>query len=263
MQEAQDFLAESRTLHQLLARGNSAAFERRTQFKDWAVNDVIRHLHFWNEMAELQVRDENELLARLGRVAGWNGTLCAFERDFIGDIAGPELLAVWIAQAERTALAYQDIAPKTRLKWAGPEMSARSSMTARHMETWAHGQEVFDLFGAVRTAEDRIRNIVVLGINTFEWTYRVRGEDVPSTKPFVALTAPSGMLWEFGDSALTERVEGAAEDFCHVVAQTRNVADTTLRTYGAIAADWMSKAQCFAGPPAPPPAPGTRFVTAG
>ena len=41
---------------------------------------------------------------------------------------------------------YKGTDPKKRLKWAGPEMSARSSVTARQMETWAHGQELFDVF---------------------------------------------------------------------------------------------------------------------
>ena len=43
-------------------------------------------------------------------------------------------------------------------------MSARSAISARQMETWAHGQEVFDVLGADREEHDRIRNIVVLGL---------------------------------------------------------------------------------------------------
>ncbi|MEC7290559.1 MAG: TIGR03084 family protein, partial [Pseudomonadota bacterium] len=56
-----------------------------------------------------------------------------------------------------------------------------------------------------------------------------------------------------------ERITGPAEAFCQVVTQTRNVADTTLSVVGTTAADWMSKAQCFAGPPETPPAPGVRY----
>ena len=40
-------------------------------------------------------------------------------------------------------------------------MSARSKITARHMETWAHGQEVFDALGKDREEKDRIKNIVL------------------------------------------------------------------------------------------------------
>jgi len=39
----------------------------------------------------------------------------------------------------------------------------------------------------------------------------------------------------------------------------RNVADTTLRVEGETARQWMSIAQCFAGPPETPPAPGARY----
>jgi len=42
------------------------------------------------------------------------------------------------------------------------------------------------------------------------------------------------------------------------VTQVRSVADTRLAVRGAAAVGWMATAQCFAGPPEAPPAPGTR-----
>jgi hypothetical protein len=54
-------------------------------------------------------------------------------------------------------------------------------------------------------------------------------------------------------------VEGSASEFCQVVTQVRNVADTRLRVSGETARRWMAIAQCFAGGPETPPAPGTRF----
>ena len=41
-------------------------------------------------------------------------------------------------------------------------MSVISSISARHMETWAHGQAIFVL-GIRRKNEDRILNIVIIG----------------------------------------------------------------------------------------------------
>jgi hypothetical protein len=67
-------------------------------------------------------------------------------------------------------------------------------------------------------------------------------------------------LWEWHQPDGPERIEGSAVDFCRVVTQTRNVADTTLRIHGAIAQQWMAIAQCFAGPAHDPPLPGTRFL---
>jgi uncharacterized protein (TIGR03084 family) len=130
--------------------------------------------------------------------------------------------------------------------------------TARLMETWAHGQELYDLKGARREATDRLKHIATLGVKTFGWTFVNRGEQPPGPPPFVCLTAPSGAIWEWNEPSDTERVEGDALDFCLVVAQSRNVADTGLRVTGAVARRWMAIAQCFAGPPADPPKPGER-----
>jgi hypothetical protein len=44
-----------------------------------------------------------------------------------------------------------------------------------------------------------------------------------------------------------------------VVTQVRAVADTELQVTGDTARRWMAIAQCFAGPPQDPPAPGSRF----
>jgi hypothetical protein len=72
----------------------------------------------------------------------------------------------------------------------------------------------------------------------------------------VDLASPSGELWQWDlgervageDSAF---VVGEALDFCQVVSQRRNLADTRLVVTGSIAADWLSIAQVFAGPPGP------------
>jgi len=55
-------------------------------------------------------------------------------------------------------------------------------------------------------------------------------------------------------------VAGDATEFCQVVTQTRNVADTRLDVKGETAVRWMAMAQCFAGPPEDPPEPGTRHT---
>jgi hypothetical protein len=46
-----------------------------------------------------------------------------------------------------------------------------------------------------------------------------------------------------------------------VVTQTRNIADTGLKVTGPNATAWMEIAQCFAGRPEMPPAPGTRCLS--
>jgi uncharacterized protein (TIGR03084 family) len=257
MQEAEDFLAESEALHAALVGSDRARWTEPTQFKGWTIEQVIRHLKFWNAMTILQLDDEPRLLATLAEVTA-APSIRAYE-DGVDDEAGDALLESWIAGARDAADAFADVDPKRRLKWAGPEMSARSSMTARLMETWAHGQEVFDHLGLAREETDRVKGICFLGVQTYGWSFANRGETAPDPPPYVSLTAPSGDVWAWGDPASPSRVEGPAVAFAQVVAQTRNIADTDLKAVGEAAERWMAVAQCFAGPPNDPPAPGTRF----
>lgn len=259
MREAEDFRAESRALHSLLSGIDVARFNEATLFKNWSTNDVLRHLFVWNDMARLQIEDEAELDRRLNNIMTSGGDLAGFERGICGAVTGAELLTAWHDGFELLADMFAHADPKQRLKWAGPTMSARSSITARQMETWAHGQEIYDHFGVERNDDDRIRNIVVLGLNTFRWTYLARGVEPPGPAPTLKLFAPNGDVWCFGEESESGFIEGLASEFCQVVTQTRNVADTQLQVTGAVANDWMSKAQCFAGPATEPPAPGARY----
>jgi len=259
MQQAEDFRAESTALFALLDSTDAARFNEPTQFKDWTINAVLQHLHFWNQMASFQLTDENRLVTHLKDLGAHGGGMRRYEADHFAGLGGRDLLAAWNEGVDETATVFAKADPKARLKWAGPDMSARSSITARLMETWAHGQEIYDHLGVDRQNEDRIQNIVVLGVNTFAWTYKTRNETPPGPMPYLELTAPSGAVWTYGEDNPAERITGAAEAFCQVVTQTRNIADTDLSVRGAVAEDWMSKAQCFAGAPSAPPPPGTRF----
>lgn len=260
MEQAADFLEETEALAELLAPLPDAAFGEATQFKGWTVDDVIRHLHFWNRAAGLQLTDEAELMRLLGAIAG-KGGMRAVEREVVPQ-SGQALRTAWLKTAGEIAEIYKTADPKARLKWAGPDMSARSSITARLMETWAHGQEVYDHLGVARVDGDRIRNIAHLGVSTFGWTYLVRKMEIPPAVPFVRLTAPSGAVWTWGEEGALDSVTGSATEFCQVVTQVRNVVDTKLQVHGHIAHKWMSMAQCFAGAAEAPPAPGTRFMRA-
>ena len=68
----------------------------------------------------------------------------------------------------------------------------------------------------------------------------------------VELTSPSGELWTWGPPKAENRVTGPALDFCLVATQRRHPADTDLVTEGELAAEWISIAQAFAGPPTLP-----------
>jgi uncharacterized protein (TIGR03084 family) len=258
---AADFLAESDALHAIVEPLSETAIDQPTAFKGWTINTVLSHLHVWNLAAGMSLKGDGSFetfYAGAAAVTGRGGRLPEYEIVWLDGLAGRALVGAWREGFTKTAAAFSSADASARVKWAGPDMSVRSSLTARLMETWAHGQEIYDQLGLVRRNRDHIRNIVVLGNNTFGWTYKVRGEEPPAPRPHLRLTAPSGEMWSYNDASETDLIEGLAEEFCQVVTQTRNIADTQIRVVGAPAADWMSKAQCFAGGVETPPPAGTR-----
>ena len=258
-QQAIDFRDESDALYQLIEPISSVDFNRRTQFYNWTINDVLGHLHMWNYAADLSLND-NEAFQKLLIEELSCGSLSNLEKKWLNGLKNKELLQEWHRFYLEMTKRFEVADPKMRVKWVGPDMSVLSSITARLMETWAHGQAIYDLLGVARENKDRIKNIAVLGINTFGWTFINRDMGVPEIKPYVKLTAPSGEIWEWNDPSENNMVEGAAAEFCQVVTQVRNIGDTSLNIVGEAAKLWMSIAQCFAGPPENPPRPGSRFT---
>lgn len=262
LQQAVDFKDESDALHALIAELKDRDFQSQTQFKAWTIDDILQHLHFFNYAAALSVTDEDGILALLGRLKAARQagkSLREFTDEALDGLKGEALREAWRDYYTRMVDDFHRADPKARVKWAGPDMSVLSSITARLMETWSHAQAIYDLLGVERQDTDRIRNVVVIGNNTFGWTFQNRGLPVPDQRPYLKLKAPSGAIWEFNEPSPENAISGSATEFCQVVTQTRNIADTELSVVGPIATDWMRMAQCFAGEPQDPPAPGTRF----
>lgn len=261
MQQAEDFRAESRALAEVLQDLPEADLHRATLFKDWTIDHVLGHLHLFNVAAETSLQGAAAFGAFIGPIvkdmqSGKSILQCQF--PWLDGLSGRALFDAWRAGAESCADAFAKADPKERVKWVGPDMSALSSITARQMETWAHGQEVFDLLGLERSEQDRIRNIAHLGVSTYGWTFMNRKEEIPDPAPHVELTGPSGAVWIWNAAQEDNVVRGSAVEFAQVVTQVRNIADTDLETRGATAARWMEVAQCFAGPAETPPEQGAR-----
>lgn len=261
-QQADDLRAEGEELHDLLASLDESDWDRPTPFKGWTVNEVVGHLHGGDWAVVLTMTDPVAYAAfKQARHDARDGGDDEAARDRLGPTleTGRRLLAQWHEYFQEMCRHVAAADPKARVAWAGPDMSVRMAATARQMETWAHGQDVFDMLRRPRAATDRLKNIAVLGVKTFGWTFTNRGMAVPADMPHVTLAAPSGATWNFpGADGATGRIEGSAMAFCHVVTQGRNIADTALTVTGDTARQWMAIAQCFAGPPRNPPAPGER-----
>jgi len=251
LKQVEDLLEEGTELKALLDTLTPADWAKPTPFKNWTVNQVIQHLHGSDRMAVLSLnsREEFEAVAkdRTKVKATMNPTQT--NADLLGD---------WWDYFQQMCEQLGNSDPKRRLAWFGPDMGVMMFTTARQMETWAHAQDIYDLLQQPRNNTDRLKNIAVIGVKTYGWTFANRKLAPPGAAPYVKLQAPSGDIWEFNEPQPDNYVEGSAVEFCHVVTQGRNIQDVNLSVVGEPATQWMDIAQCFAGPPEDPPEPGTR-----
>ncbi|MEZ5851738.1 MAG: TIGR03084 family metal-binding protein [Hyphomicrobiaceae bacterium] len=262
LQQILDARAEADELDAMLRSVADADYARVTQFKGYTIDDVLRHLHQGDFMAMATLKTPEAFRAILAERQARRAEGVSPRDDArlqFGHLSGDELRRRWHAAFVELCEGLAACDPDARLAWAGPDMGVRMFTTARQMEIWSHGQEIYDILGRDRAPTDRLRNIATIGVRTFGWTFVNRGLPVPEVQPHVSLTAPSGGTWEWNDPASPDRVTGSALAFAQVVTQVRNIADTTLTVEGDAARQWMAIAQCFAGPPEDPPQPGARF----
>lgn len=256
--------AEYAELADLVEPLSAEQWALRSKFYGWTPFDEIAHLLFFDERGLLAATDPDAFAAdaaAIGRQISEGREISTIARECYGHLEGAALAKQWRTCYEKLVATLAALDPKARLPWYGPPMGTRSFITARMMETWAHGQDIYDILGRRRPATARLKHIAHIGVTTFGWTFVNRRLDVPPVVPWVSLSGPGGEQWTWGEPSATDFVSGSAEEFCLVVTQRRNVADTGLR-YGGTAAQWLPIAQCFAGPPADPPAAGSRAVVA-
>ena len=249
-----DLVAEHDQLDEMVATLDDAQWDRQTPAIGWAVRDQISHLAFFDDAAALALEDPDAFvpLSQAASDALVAGDDPMREHLARGRAMTPgDLLEWWRRARERLLVVASVTDPKARVPWFGPPMGARSFLSARVMETWAHGQDVADAFGLTRPATDRLRHVAHLGVGSREFSYALRSMDVPDEPVRVELQARSGAIWEWGPAGASSSVTGSALDFCLVVTRRRHPSATQLLISGDAAGQWMEIAQAFAGPPGP------------
>src|SRR6478735_4322412 len=220
---AADLGAETNVLLAVLEPLDVAGWATPTPAPGWRIQEQIAHLAYFDEAAATAARDadafQRELEAALADPDGITERISARSRGM-----QPDAVLDWFlgARAEMVST-FLALDPSARVPWYGPPMSLASSLTARIMETWAHGQDVFDALGAAHPVTAAVRHVAYLG-------YRTVG-------------------FSFGNPHAHARRTGPALDFALVVTQRRHLDATALEVAGPVATQWMGIAQAFAGPP--------------
>ncbi len=256
---AADLAAEQQVVDEMVEPIDAAQWQLDTPSPGWQIADQIAHLAYFDHTAALAIVDPPAFAEHRDRLFAADFSRPeAIDAATLGptrDLPPDEALAHWRAARSELAAAAATLDDHTRIDWYGPPMGARSFLTARLMEAWAHGQDVADALGVEHAPTDRIRHIAQLGFITRGWTYVNRGLPVPDADVRVELTGPSGATWTWGPDDAPATVVGSALDFVLVTTQRRNLADTDLVASDASTREWLTMAQAFAGPPTDGPAP--------
>ena len=257
---AADLVAEQQALDEVVADLDIEVWSRATPSPRWTVADQVAHLTYFDEAAATAIVDPDHFRVMvddlIGVAGGGDDAIDKFTLGRLRGLGSAGLLDAWRVGRGRLAEAAATLDSDPRVIWYGPSMGAKSFLTARLMEAWAHGQDVVDTVGGHRPATGRLRHIAQLGVITRQWSYINPRLDAPEGDVRVELDGPSGTRWTWGAEGADDLVRGPAEDFCLVVTQRRHIADTALELTGDTARAWMHRAQAFAGPPTDGPQPG-------
>ncbi|WP_166969071.1 TIGR03084 family metal-binding protein [Brevibacterium atlanticum] len=250
-----DLVLEQDRLREVLVGLAEADWTLPTPAVNWTIHDQIAHLAHFDFITRLAI-------SRPDRFVAVRETMVDLQTyvDLIGPAnlsrTGEDMQRWWSEESSKLIDAIATADPERRVPWFGPQMSLPSKITARIMETWAHGQDIRDALGVTSSSSPNLVHVARIGALALPNSFAVRGMDVPTAAVRVELDADDGTVWSAGPEHAAEKVTGPLEDFCLVVTQRRHVADTALQTDGSTASTWMEIAQAFAGPPGPGRAPG-------
>lgn len=242
-----DLAAEGDRLDALVSGLDADGWHTPTPAVGWDVATQVAHL-LWTDGVAVKAATDKEAwdAVVLDAIADPEGFVDA---QALALAADPDLLAHW-RSARSTLHAVLAAHPSgEKMPWFGPPMSATSMATARLMETWAHSLDVHEALGVPVEDTDRIRHVAHLGVRTRSFAFAVHGLDAPAEEFRIDLVSPSGDVWSWGPDDAAQTLTGSAGDFCRLVTQRVNRADTDLVPTGPDVDRWLDIAQAFAGQP--------------
>ena len=109
--QSEDFKEESISLYEILQDQKDEVFSSKTQFKDWTINDVLYHLHVFNNAAYLSLTDEDkfsEFMKDFYKAIKSGVTARDYEKKLSNNLSGKELISLWKDEFYRVAETFLD-----------------------------------------------------------------------------------------------------------------------------------------------------------
>lgn len=257
-----DLQAESDSLRSMVGTAGPEALQLATPAAGWTVAHQLAHLAWTDEISTSAIAS---VVPSIDASRDWDSVLAeaaAAPSTYVDEAAmslaatdPAELMTRWDNGRAALMTALRAVPADVRIPWYGPPMKATSMVTARIMETWAHGLDVAAALGVEPERTDRVRHVCHIGVATRRFAYAARGLTAPDVPVRVSLTAPSGEPWTWGDADAVDEISGDAWEFAQVAVRRLHPADTSLAATPGSAQEWLGIVQAFAGPPGADPQP--------
>lgn len=240
-----DLIAEQVVVDSLVSKLTEEQWHMPVPVEKWNIKDAILHIAFFDYAANKLMNGGAEDLLAISPESG--------EDEYVRPTAfhhltGAEALRWWREERTYMTSTFLDKNPKDRIPWApGLPMSAKSLVSARLMELWAHSVDIYDALGMDPLVEDRITSTLFLSWQARPNAYRINDLELPDTPMYLELTLPSGRLWAKGDPLAEDYIKGSAKEWALVSIRRRNWMDTDLEVNGDEARRYATIVQTFAG----------------
>src|SRR5699024_10404095 len=125
---------------------DTVAWRRGTPAVGWTIAHQIAHLAWTDHKSLMAVRRPGDFATEVRHAMATDSVVDAGAAAGAAKEPGT-LLCEWRQGRTELAGALREVPAGTRIPWFGPSMSAASMVSARLMETWAHGQDIADALG--------------------------------------------------------------------------------------------------------------------
>lgn len=239
-----DLEAEHRELYDVVAAISPDDWLTPTPAWGWDVRDTIAHLADTDELAIGTATGGDYALNTVAAQ-----TASAEDLTFQGvrrgrKLPGAEVAAWWARTSAAIRATLAALPADTRVPW-GIGMRTPSFVTARMMETWAHGLDVRAALGVPAPDSDRLAHVAWLSTRALPYAFTVAGREMPTAPLRVELVLPSGAMWTYGPEDAADRIAGSAGEYCRVFVQRRSRADTNLEIQGDAAEAAIAVARAY------------------